>query len=83
MLLFASTITHIGLPALPGVGKNVVLFRFLTPDERHRWVNIEGFILDPLPRTKAELAWHAAASTDPLSDPCSIPHWGHMLDLGE
>ena len=71
MLLFASTIRHRGLPALPGVGKQVVLFRFLTPDERHRWVDVEWFILDPLPRTKAELARHPAASTDPCPTPAA------------
>ena len=35
MLLFASIMRHRGVPALPGVGKQVVLFRFLMPNERH------------------------------------------------
>ena len=56
MVLFASTLRHRGLAALPGVGKQVVLFRFLTLDERHKWVDVERFILDPLPGVKDELA---------------------------
>ena len=61
----------------------MVLFHFLTPNERLRWSDVDRFILHPLPCTKAELARHPAASTDPLSVPSGIPHWGHMLDLGE
>ena len=56
MVLFASTLRRRGLAALPGVGKQVVLFRFLTHDERHKWVDVERFILDPLPGAKDELA---------------------------
>ena len=38
----------------------MVLFRLLTPDARHCWVDAERFILDPLSRTKAEFAFHAS-----------------------
>ena len=45
----------------------MVLFRFPTPKESHRLVDVERFILDPLPGTKAELR-HPAANTDPRFD---------------
>ena len=47
MVLFASTLRHRGLAALPGVGKQVVLIRFLTLDERHKRLDMERFVLDP------------------------------------
>ena len=40
MVFFASMARHRGLAALPGVGKQVVLFRFLTTDERHKWLDV-------------------------------------------
>ena len=55
VLLFASNLRHRGLAALPRVGKQVVLFRFRTPGECHKWVDVERFILDPLPGGKEEL----------------------------
>ena len=54
-LLFASMPRHRGLVAPPGVGKQVVLFRFLTPHERHKLVDVEWFILDPLLGGKEKL----------------------------
>ena len=83
LLLCASTIRHRGLPALLGVGKQLVLFRFLAPDERHRWVYVERLIFAPLPRIKAKLASHPASSTETLPDSCGIPHQGDMLTLDE
>ena len=67
MVLFASTVRHRGLAALPGVGKQVVLFRFLIPNERHKWVDVERFILDPLP----------------LPNPRALNHWGQYFAFGE
>ena len=58
LLLFASTITHRGLVALPGVGKQVVFFCFLTSHKRRHWLDVQRFILDPLPSTTAKLAHH-------------------------
>ena len=52
VVVFASTLRHRGLCALPGVGKQIVLFRFLTPDVRHQWVHEGRFIIDPLPGAK-------------------------------
>ena len=73
MVLFASTLRHRGLAALPGVGKQVVLFRFLPPDERHKWVDVERFILDPLPGAKDELASRPRGD-GPLPNPRAISH---------
>ena len=55
MFLFACTLRHPRLAALLGVGKHVVLFCLLTLDQRHKWVDVEQFILDPLPGAKEEL----------------------------
>ena len=55
MVLFASTLRHRCLATLPGVGKQVVLFRFLTPDERHKWMDVERFI--PHPLLGAKMSW--------------------------
>ena len=55
MVLFTCTLRHRGLAALPGVGKQVVLFRFRTPYERHKWVDVERLTLDPLPGAKDDL----------------------------
>ena len=82
MVLFASTLRHRGLAALPGVGKQVVLFRFLTPDERHKWVDVERFILDPLPGAKDELASRPRGD-GPLPNPRAISHWGQYFAFGE
>ena len=82
MVLFASTLRHRGLAALPGVGKQVVLFGFLTPDERHKWVDVEGFILDPLPGAKDELASRPQGD-GPLPNPRAISHWGQYFAFGE
>ena len=82
MPLFASTLRHRGLAALPGVGKQVVLFRFLTPDERHKWVDGERFILDPLPGAKDELAsW--PRGDGPLPNPRALSHWGQYFAFSE
>ena len=82
MVLFASTLRHRGLAALPGLGKQVVLFRFLTPDERHKWVDVERFILDPLPGAKDELASRPRGD-GPLPNPRAINHWGQYFAFGE
>ena len=82
MVLFASTRRHRGLATLPGVGKQVVLFRFLTPDERHTWVDVERFILDPLPGAKDELASRPRGD-GPLPNPRSLSHWGQYFAFGE
>ena len=82
MVLFASTLRHRGLAALPGVGKHVVIFRFLTPDERHEWVDVERFILDPLPGAKDELASRPRGD-GPLPNPRALSHWGQYFAFGE
>ena len=82
MLLFASTLRHWGLAALPGVGKQVVLFRFLTRDERHKWVDVERFILDPLPGAKEELVSRPRGG-GPLPNPRAISHWGQYFAFGK
>ena len=60
MFLLASTIRHRDLSVYPGVEKQVVLFGFPTPGKRHRRVDVEGFMLNLLPRTKAERARNLA-----------------------
>ena len=40
LLLFARTIMPRGVRAFPGVGKQVVLFRFLIPNERYYRVDV-------------------------------------------
>ena len=82
MVVFASTLRHRGLAALPGVGKQVVLFRFLTPDERHKWVDVERFILDPVPGAKDELA-SPPRGDGPLPNPRALSHWGQYFAFGE
>ena len=82
MVLFASTLIHRGLTALPGVGKQVVLFRFLTPDERHKWLDVDRFIFDPLPRAKDELASRPRGE-GPLPNPKALSHWGQDFAFGE
>ena len=82
LVLFASTLRHRGPAALPGVGKQVVLFRFLTPDERHKWVDVERFILDPLPGAKDELASQPRGDR-PLPNPRALSHWGQYFAFGE
>ena len=82
MILFASTLRHRGLAALSGVGKQVVLFRFVTPDVRHKWVDVERFILDPLPGAKDELG-SRPRENEPLPNPMAIPHWGQYFAFGE
>ena len=82
MILFAATPRRRGLAALPGVGKQVVLFRFLTVDERHKWVHVEQFILDPLPGAKDELASRPWGD-GPLPDPGALCHWGQYFAFGE
>ena len=47
MIRFASTLRRWGLVALPGVGKQVVLFDFLSPNKHHKCVVVELVILDP------------------------------------
>ena len=82
MVLFASTLRHRGLAALPGMGKQVVLFRFLSPDERHKWVYVEQFILDPLPGAKDKLASRPRGD-GPLPNPWALSHWGQYFAFGE
>ena len=55
MVLFASTLRHQGLAVLLWVGKQVVPFRFLTSDERHKCVDVERFIVGPLQGPK--MSW--------------------------
>ena len=81
-MVFASTLRHRGLAAPPGVGKQVVLFRFLTPDERHKWVDVERFILDPLLGAKDELPSRPRGD-GPLPNPQAISHWGPYFAFGE
>ena len=73
MVLLTSTLRHRGLAALPGVGKQVVLFRFLTRDEGHKWVDVERFILDPLPGAKDEMASRPQGD-GPLPNPRALSH---------
>ena len=73
MVLFASTLRHRVIAALPGVGKQFVLFRFLTPDERHKWVDVERFIVDPLQWAKDELASRPRGD-GPLPNPRALGH---------
>ena len=82
MVLFASMRRHRGLAALPGVGKQVVLFCFLTPDEHHKWVDVERFILDPLPGAKCELASRPRGDR-PLPNPGAFSHWGQYFAFGK
>ena len=82
MLLFAPTLRHRGLAALPRVGKQVVLLHFLTPDERHKWVDVERFILDPLPAAKNELASRPRGD-GPLPNPRALSHWGQYFAFGQ
>ena len=82
MVLFASSLRHRGLAALPRVGKQVVLFRFLIPDERHKWGDVERFILDALPRAKDELPSQPRGD-GPLPNPTALSHSGQPLAFGE
>ena len=82
MVLFASTLRHRGLAALPGMGKQVVLFCFLTPDERRKWVDVERFILDPLAGAEDELASRQRGDR-PLPNPRALSHWGQHFAFGE
>ena len=49
VVVFASTLRHRGLCTVPGVGKHIVLFPFLTLDVWHQWVDEGRSIVDPLP----------------------------------
>ena len=82
MVLFASTLRHRGLTTLPGVEKQVVLFRFLTPDEGHKRVDVERFILDRLPGTKDELPSRPRGD-GVLPNPGDLSHWGQYFAFGE
>ena len=62
------------------MGKQVVLFRFLTPDERHKWVDVERFIPEPLPRAKDELA---SRGDGPLPNSRALGHWAQYFAFGE
>ena len=55
MILLASTMRHRGLAAPPRMGKQVVLFHFLTDGGHQKWVDVEPFIFDPLQGPKEEL----------------------------
>ena len=82
MVLFASKLRHRDLAWLPGVGKQVVLFRFLTPDKRHKWVDVGRFILDPLPGAKDELASRPRGD-GPLPNHKALSHWGQYFAFVE
>ena len=82
MVLFPSTLRHRRLAALPGLGKQVVLFRLLTRDERYKWVDVEQFILDPLPGAKDELASRPRGD-GPLPNPRGLSHWGQHFTFGK
>ena len=82
VVVFASTLIHHDLCALPGVGKQIVLFQFFAPDVRHQWV-IEGrFMVDPLPGAKDELA-HRPRGHGPLPAPFAPPHRGQFFAFGQ
>ena len=81
VVIFASTLRHRSLPAVPGVGKQMVLFRFLTPVPRHQLVDQSRFILDPLPRAKAEKA-HRPCGDQPLPTLAGIPGKGQQGSVG-
>ena len=82
MILFASTFRRQGLAALPRVAKQVILFRFLTPDKRHKWMGVQQFILDPVPGAKEELVSRLRVS-GPLPNPKAIRHWGQNFPFGK
>ena len=83
MVLIASTLRHRRLAALPGMrGKQVNLFRFLTPDERHKWVDVERFIVDPLLGAKDELVSRPRGD-GPLPNPKALIHRGQYFAFGE
>ena len=82
VVVFAARLTRRGLCALPGVGRHIVLFRFLTPDLRHQWVYQGWFILDRLLRAKDELA-HRPRGERLLPTPSRIPHWGQFFAFGQ
>ena len=82
VVVFASTLRHRCLCALHGLGRLIVLFRFLTPDVRHQWVDENRFIVDPLPRAKDELT-HCPRGDQPLPTPSRIPHWGQFFAFGQ
>ena len=82
MVLLVSMLRHRGLAALPGVGKQVVLFRFLIPDERHKWVDVERLILDPLPGANNELASQPRGD-GPLPNRRALSHWGQFFAFSE
>ena len=82
MLLFASTLRHRGLAVLQGVEKQVVIFRFLTPDELQKWVVLERFILDPRLRAKEQLVSRPRRG-GPLPNTKAISHWGQYFAFGK
>ena len=82
VVMFAPTPRHRGLCALPGVGRRIVLFRFLPPDVRHQWMDKNRFIVDPLTGAKDELA-HRPLGDRPLPTPSRIPHWGQFFAFGQ
>ena len=60
------------------VGKKVVLFRFLTPDERHKWVDVP----DTVPEAKEEFVSRPRGG-GPLPNPSAIGHQGQLFPFGK